>query len=246
MLACACGPIFNFEDGRSAKDFAADNCEVRVVTAGVGKVLAEFGSDLAGADATPELQRFAEPILKRGLAKYLPGMCECANFRTLVLGSRMAVNGGKTLGYSIRAQGLIVVSVDSPEEEAGHNLERALHHEFYHLLDDSRTRSDPEWEGTNFDGFRYGEEGVRLLQASARSAVWVPGLVSAYAAESPGEDKAELFSVLFTDPWQLYSRASQDQIIKEKMLLLKQRLEAQCTAALFFGPSGQPAPEGFW
>jgi hypothetical protein len=121
--------------------------------------------------------------------------------------------------------------------------ERVFHHEFFHLIDylvAGPGLRDTDWAALNPPDFRYGPGGSRMQDsrtnpfAATRS---IPGFLTLYGTAAVEEDKAELFSFLFTDDAFLAERSTADPVVRAKQARLKELLQRFCPAlsGAYFG-----------
>jgi hypothetical protein len=89
---------------------------------------------------------------------------------------------------------------------------------------------DDRWSSLNPDGFKYGAGG-----ASAQHLAWssvltdnVPGFLNYYSTTAAVEDKAEVHANLIVNSPFVERRMKLDPIMREKVKLLKERLNKLC------------------
>ena len=124
-------------------------------------------------------------------------------------------------------------------------MRRALHHDFFHLVDyrdDGLVTVDSGWERLNAPGVPYGDGGTNA-QVSDQEGVltdrW-PGFLDHYATTGVDEDKAEVFSVLMCDPDYVARRCESDAVLKSKVERMKALMAHFCPEApgLFWASAG--------
>lgn len=104
-----------------------------------------------------------------------------------------------------------------------------IHHEFYHMIEEQNFGSmyykDPKWSAFNDKDFSYGNGGASAYNSGEYVAKEHPfkGFVSTYATYGLEEDKAELYSYLFsTESYNfLIEWIKQDEILKKKFDYMK-------------------------
>lgn len=104
-----------------------------------------------------------------------------------------------------------------------------IHHEFYHMIEEANYRDmyykDPKWMVMNPEGFAYGKGGSSAYNSDEYVAKEHPyeGFVSAYATYGLEEDKAEVYSYLFsTESYQfLIDWIKTDRVLLKKVNYLK-------------------------
>jgi len=224
-----------------------DEYEISIVAARVAHTVASFGSDLRATDPSPAALSGYVPILRREVSKYPEDAFRCADVDTLVLASELRVprawnqrsrrnaRGDATRGavpaFEDRA---LIYDVDvAAAAYVNRYYERCFHHEFFHMLDradDGEVYSDPAWSALNPDGFEYGSGGAstsRFVNYFDPIATQ-EGFVTAYGTMGVEEDKAEIFSLMYTFPELLQRRAASDSVIAAKVARMKQILGRTC------------------
>ena len=211
----------------------------------VGPEIEEFAPRLTVADVSPQAADWAGMVLARAARKYPLGSFDCVRLDTLMLVSELDSSEAGEGGFAVRSRGLIVVATwDWQSERADYFLERAFHHEVFHLIEDefdAFADLDTEWRNLNA-GVGYGapakafwRDGDGLVDATDS----IPGFLSQYGTVSELEDKAELFSFLMSDPLHAATRAGRDLLVRDKTRILLKKLRAWCPAFELM-PTGVP------
>ncbi len=106
-------------------------------------------------------------------------------------------------------------------------VRRALHHEFFHFIDEgvqARGIEDANWLAMNPPGFHYTG---KMAGFSRRLDHPAPGIITTYSAKSSSEDRAELFAALMDE--ETYPRlreiAAADPVVRRKIRYLVRFLE---------------------
>jgi hypothetical protein len=104
---------------------------------------------------------------------------------------------------------------------------RAIHHEFWHVMEASIGLHDPAWAALNDPGFSYGaSSGYDPLRGWGPSGAPPPrpGFVTAYAMYSTQEDQAETYASLFVkeDYALLATWIATDAILNSKVNYIRQ------------------------
>ncbi len=99
-------------------------------------------------------------------------------------------------------------------------IEDAVHHEVFHLLDfemlGSYVGDDRPWLGLNPVGFAYAEPKPSTTEP--------PGFVNSYATTNQVEDRASTWQYLMVRPTELCARAGRDPVLAAKVRMLWQRV----------------------
>ena len=106
------------------------------------------------------------------------------------------------------------------------HFERVLHHEIFHMINDSHKKKFlfEEWKNINNSEFKYAKcstcsdrLGLSLLKENK-------GFVTEYSMSTASEDMAEVFSFLITDKKKIENKALKDPILNKKILFLKKNI----------------------
>jgi hypothetical protein len=107
------------------------------------------------------------------------------------------------------------------ESAGSFTVEDIVHHELFHLFEHERMRAqytdDPEWRLHNPPGFEYADPAT----ADDRPH----GFVNPYATTNEIEDRASVFQYLMARPDELCEIAKGDPIVRDKVALLRDRIE---------------------
>lgn len=162
------------------------------------------------------------PELRRHSREFLAA----ARLRQVLLGTSLSAGeatGGGIVGLTVAAQTFFVADARARDAVLRH----VFHHELYHLAD-ARLSSDPEWDALNPAGFVYDRrDAVKLDPSGSMIDRTRYGFISRYATFSAGEDKAELFAFLLTEPRTVRELAARDSVLRHKIAALEARVVAQ-------------------
>jgi hypothetical protein len=207
-------------------------------------LIAEVAPKVRVVEATPASLRWAVQALARYALRYPPTAFECIELRRVVLVSQLEEDGEGEGGFVSYEHQLLALAIDDWQlEHRDYVLERAFHHEFFHLLEhrmDPDRALDSEWQNLNARGFRYGKPAAAYWDLDKRlldPAEGIPGFLSQYATVSMAEDKAELFSFLMWSRRHVMERTLRDAVAARKAEVLLARLRDWCPAFRLF-PSG--------
>ncbi len=217
---------------------------ISIVTQDVPSVLEAFNSPLRGSSpGSGPLNRYVS-WLGEQLSSYPEEAFSCARIDQIVLSSNLRVVGERPRGdrslstsgdsrsaFPAASDRALVLDIDTRTNVR--YQARVLHHEFFHLLDYSIQGSrseDPEWAALNPRDFTYGSGGERTSRFIAYFPPLLeePGFLTAYGTMSLAEDKAELFSLLKTEPELVHRRRANDPFVDAKTRLLISRLNEEC------------------
>lgn len=177
---------------------------------------------LEGSALSADRARVALTVIHRELQRYSPAVLRAAGLRRIVLAADLR-ESGKLISSLPNVAGSLLL--DGSVSEAF--LARLVHHELFHFFDfadEGRLRENAAWTEDN-GLFCYGEGGrsVRGARASELSDE-MPGFLTRYAMSAVEEDKAEVFSLLMTQPAEVRGRAERDGVVRAKVRRLAEKL----------------------
>ncbi len=162
------------------------------------------------------------PIIKKNLNKYSSAFLHKINLKYIVLCEKLSVSQISAAGVPNSQTKTLVIDIKFDVE----HFERILHHEIFHMINDSHKNkfSNEEWKNFNNPEFKYAEcstctdkLGLLLLNESK-------GFVTEYSMSTPSEDMAEVFSFIITNKEKLENKAQIDSILNKKILFLKKNI----------------------
>ena len=162
------------------------------------------------------------PIIEKNLNRYSSIFLNKINLKYIVLCERLSVSQIRAAGVPNIITRTLVVDIKFNEE----HFERVLHHEIFHMIDESHKEKFlyQEWENFNNPEFKYAEcstcsdrLGLSLLKQNK-------GFVTEYSMSTPSEDMAEVFSFLMINKKMIEDKASMDPILNNKILLIKNNI----------------------
>ena len=116
----------------------------------------------------------------------------------------------------------LVVDIKFNEE----HFERVLHHEIFHMINDSHKKIFlfEEWKNFNNSEFKYAQcstcsdrLGLSLLKENK-------GFITQYSMSTASEDMAEVFSFIMINNKKIETRALKDPILNKKILFIKKNI----------------------
>ena len=162
------------------------------------------------------------PIIKKNLNKYSSAFLHKINLKYIVLCEKLSVSQISAAGVPNSQTKTLVIDIKFDVE----HFERVLHHEIFHMINDSHKNkfSNEEWKNFNNTEFKYAEcstctdkLGLLLLNESK-------GFVTEYSMSTPSEDMAEVFSFIITNKEKLENKAQIDSILNKKILFIKKNI----------------------
>jgi hypothetical protein len=158
-------------------------------------------------------------IVKKNLDKYSLSFLKTINLKYIVLCENLSIAGINTAGIPNNKTRTLIVNIKFNENY----LERAIHHELFHIINDNFKKlfNENEWKNFNKKNFRYSEcstcnnnWNLDLLNNNS-------GFFTEYAKSTASEDMAEVFShlIFYQDKINF-----EDPIIKKKILFIKKNI----------------------
>ena len=162
------------------------------------------------------------PIIEKNLNRYSSIFLNIINLKYIVLCERLSVSQIRAAGVPNIITRTLVVDIKFNEE----HFERVLHHEIFHMINDSHKKNFlfEEWKNFNNSEFKYAKcstcsdrLGLSLLKENK-------GFVTEYSMSTASEDMAEVFSFLITDKKKIENKALKDPILNKKIIFLKKNI----------------------
>jgi hypothetical protein len=234
VQACQAAPHHK-QDFRSVLSALAREQNIEVTwRGGPYKFEYEWGGGTAADPSEEEVASVAEAIA-REFGLYPPGFLRNAGFNAIVLVRNLEVteDGGTrgAAGYIFEGKFFLDVPSAARAVQTGTRV-RFIHHVIWHQLDERAGTmwKDPEWTALNPPGFEYGVHsrgGVHEKRAGAGDlSGQFPGFLNLYSTGNLPDDKAEVFAYLMVIPAWLEQRSREDAYLRDKVQLIRARLEA--------------------
>ena len=161
-------------------------------------------------------------LIEKNLNRYSSVFLNKINLKYIVLCENLTVSQINTAGVPNPKTKTLIIDIKFNEE----HFERVLHHEIFHMIDESHKEKFlyEEWKNFNNPEFKYAEcstcsdrLGLSLLKQNK-------GFVTEYSMTTPSEDMAEVFSFLMINKKMIEGKASMDPILNNKILLIKNNI----------------------
>ena len=154
-------------------------------------------------------------IIKKNLDKYKKSFLNKINLRYVVLCENLKVSDIRTAGVpNIDVKTLIIDIKSDPKY-----FERSIHHELFHMVDDSYKNLFPQnkWNEFNDSNFQYAECSTCSNRSNLSLMKSSNGFLTEYSMSTASEDMAEIFSFLMTDKVNLSKIILRDPILNNKV-----------------------------
>ena len=161
-------------------------------------------------------------LIEKNLNRYSSVFLNKINLKYIVLCENLTVSQINTAGVPNPKTKTLIIDIKFNEE----HFERVLHHEIFHMINDSHKKNFlfEEWKNFNNSEFKYAKcstcsdrLGLSLLKENK-------GFVTEYSMSTSSEDMAEVFSFLITDKKKIENKALKDPILNKKIIFLKKNI----------------------
>ena len=154
-------------------------------------------------------------IIKKNLDIYEKSFLNKINLRYVVLCKNLKVSGMKTAGVPNIAVKTLIIDIESDPKY----FERSIHHELFHMVDDSYKNLFPQnkWNEFNDSNFQYAECSTCSNRSNLSLMKSSNGFLTEYSMSTASEDMAEIFSFLMTDKVNLSKIILKDPVLNNKV-----------------------------
>ena len=184
---------------------------VRPFRLGVKKNIACFNSDKKTLEKKYQ-------IVRKNLNKYSAAFLKKINLRYIVLCEDLSISGINTAGIPDHIMKTLILDIKFDESY----FERIIHHEIFHIINDSHKKNFniDEWTGFNHKTFEYAECSTCSDKLGLSTYNNTNGFLTEYSQSTASEDMAEVFSHLILK----INKSNNDPILKKKENFLKKNL----------------------
>ena len=154
-------------------------------------------------------------IIKQNFDRYEKNFLEKINLRYVVLCENLKVSNIKTAGVPNHKVKTLIIDIKSDPRY----FERSIHHELFHMADDSYDNlfSYDEWEKFNISNFQYAECSTCSNRLDLSIIKDSNGFITEYSMSTASEDMAEIFSFMMIDMDNLLKISKEDSILNNKV-----------------------------
>ena len=154
-------------------------------------------------------------IIEKNLSRYPKDFLKKINLKYIVLCEDLSISGIGTAGIPDNVMKTLIVDIKFNEKY----FERVLHHEVFHIINDSYKEifSEKIWSSFNPLGFNYAECSTCTKKIGLDTYLKTNGFITEYSRSTASEDMAEVFSHL------MYGNLPEeiDPILKKKIEFIK-------------------------
>ena len=154
-------------------------------------------------------------IIEKNLRRYSKNFLKKINLKYIVLCEDLSISGIGTAGIPDNIMKTLIVDIKFSEKY----FERVLHHEVFHIINDSYKEIFNEniWSSFNPSGFNYADCSTCTKKVGLDTYQKTNGFITEYSRSTASEDMAEVFSHL------IYGNLPSeiDPILKKKIEFIK-------------------------
>ena len=157
-------------------------------------------------------------IIRKNLNKYSSAFLKKINLRYIVLCEDLSISGINTAGIPDHIMKTLILDIKFDESY----FERVIHHEIFHIINDSHKKNFniDEWTGFNHKTFKYAECSTCSDRLGLSTYNNTNGFFTEYSQSTASEDMAEVFSHLIFK----INKSNNDPILKKKETFIKKNL----------------------
>jgi len=158
-------------------------------------------------------------IIKKNLDRYSLSFLKKINLKYIVLCENLSIAGIDTAGIPNNKTRTLIIDIKFNENY----FERAIHHELFHIVNDSYKElfNKDVWKNFNKKNFKYSNCSTCNNNWNLDLLDDETGFFTEYAKSTASEDMAEVFSHLMFYKNKFYSN---DPIIEKKILFIKKNV----------------------
>ena len=154
-------------------------------------------------------------IIEKNLSRYPKDFLKKINLKYIVLCENLSISGIGTAGIPDNVMKTLIVDIKFNKKY----FERVLHHEVFHIINDSYREifNEKIWSSFNPLGFNYAECSTCTKKIGLDTYLKTNGFITEYSRSTASEDMAEVFSHL------MYGNLPEeiDPILKKKIEFIK-------------------------
>ena len=157
-------------------------------------------------------------IIKENLNRYDQEFLKKINLKYIVMCEDLSISNINTAGIPDNIMKTLIIDVKFDENY----FERVLHHEVFHIINDSFKEIFDEkiWSNFNIEEFEYAECSTCTDKLGLDTYSNTRGFFTEYSQSTASEDMAEVFSHLMTG----VNLSNPDPILKKKIKFIKNNL----------------------
>ncbi len=157
-------------------------------------------------------------IIQKNLNKYSQNFLKKINLKYIVLCEDLSISKINTAGIPDHVMKTLILDINFNEKY----FERVIHHEVFHIINDSFKKlfNEKVWTNFNVNKFKYAECSTCTDKLGLDTYINTEGFFSEYSQSTASEDMAEVFSHLMIGK----KLNNLDPILEKKIQFIKKNL----------------------
>ena len=158
-------------------------------------------------------------IITSNLKRYSKEFLRKINLRYIVMCENLSISEINTAGIPDHIMKTLIIDLKFNEKY----FERVLHHELFHIINDSFKElfNEDEWKKFNKPNFKYADCSTCSRKLGLETYKDTNGFFTEYSMTIPSEDMAEVFSHLIIGNY----KNSNDEILNKKIKFIQDKLK---------------------
>ena len=158
-------------------------------------------------------------IISKNLNKYSKEFLRKINLRYIVMCENLSISRINTAGIPDHVMKTLIIDLKFNKKY----FERVLHHELFHIINDSFKDifNEDEWKKLNNPNFKYADCSTCSKKLGLETYKNTNGFFTEYSMTIPSEDMAEVFSHLIIGNY----KDSNDEILNKKIKFIQDKIK---------------------
>jgi hypothetical protein len=158
-------------------------------------------------------------IISKNLNRYSKEFLRKINLRYIVMCENLSISGINTAGIPDHIMKTLIIDLKFNKKY----FERVVHHELFHIINDSFKDlfNEDEWKKFNKPNFKYADCSTCSRKLGLETYKKTNGFFTEYSMTIPSEDMAEVFSHLIIGNYKNLN----DEILNKKIKFIKDKLK---------------------
>jgi len=158
-------------------------------------------------------------LISKNLNRYSKEFLRKINLKYIVMCENLSISGINTAGIPDHIMKTLIIDLKFNEKY----FERVLHHELFHIINDSFKElfNEDEWKKFNKPNFKYADCSTCSRKLGLETYKDTNGFFTEYSMTIPSEDMAEVFSHLIIGNYKNLN----DEILNKKIKFIQDKLK---------------------
>ncbi len=161
-------------------------------------------------------------IINKNLKKYSSSFLKKINLKYIVLCENLSISGIGAAAIPDSVMKTLILDIEFNKKY----FERVIHHEVFHIINDSFKEifNENNWKNLNKKSFKYAKCSTCTEKLDLSLYSETNGFLTEYSKTTPSEDMAEVFSYLMYNSDIIEEKIIYDNILNKKVSLLKNNI----------------------